>query len=339
MSIQKIVLSLVVFLLFTITVSAQSIAETSFKELIEKLPQPPAGFQQAYDQYRNLAPGEKPAEYRVVLEDVDQLKKQVLQSLFDRLQTNLNRSNTDKSYRASLSPDEQKMLRDFATLKTSWGEGAFYGFNAWIEYRPGISKQSWTRINKPMGAEAQSMYQQLLQLEKQLNWPLFMEEAHDREQLIQNEPKIDALTQQLSTDLAAVPTRKVKFAEGSDVMVDMQDPGKAIAVLKKFAAKADLAYTQCYDERYKWWRDNFTRVQMVAVKFDELLTKTNYGASLTGNDQQLKPVIADVQARILGMLYHITNIGTNVVAVTTQFKLSKAMVEESINSFKKFPTQ
>jgi hypothetical protein len=166
-----------------------------------------------------------------------------------------------------------------------------------------------------------------------------MEEAHDREALIQNEPKIDALTQQLSTDLAAVPTRKVKLFEGSNEMADMQDPEKAIAVLKKFDVKADLVYKQCYSERYKWWQINFNRVQLVAAKFDELLMKTNYGAGLNGNDKQLVPVIADVQARIAGMLSHLTNIAIKVIGLAPQFKVNKAMVEESINSYKKFPTQ
>jgi len=79
--------------------------------------------------------------------------------------------------------------------------------------------------------------------------------------------------------------------------------------------------------------------QVTRAKFDELLIKTNYGAGLSGNDKQLVPAIADVQARILGMLYHLTNIGIKVIGVAPQLKISKAMVEESINSYKKFPTQ
>lgn len=338
-SIHKIIITLFVTVLITATVAAQSIAETSFKELIEKIPKPPAGFQETYAQYSNQSPVERPAEYSSALDEMDQLKKQILQPLFDKFDANLQRLNADKNYRATLSAEEQKMLREFELLKANWGDGAFYGFNAWIEYRPGILKQSWTKINQPVSAAVQAGYQQLIQLEKQLNWPLFMEEAHDRERLIQNDPKIDALTQQLSTDLAAVPTRKVKMFEGSDVMADMQDPDKAIAVLKKFDAKAEQVYKQSYDEQYKWWRDNFNRVQLVAAKFDELLLKTNYGASLNGNDKQLVSAIADVQARILVMLYHLTNIGIKVIGVAPQLKISKIMVEESINSYKKFPTQ
>ena len=335
----KIVFPLFVSALFTITVSAQNIAETSFHELIEKMPKPPVNFQDAYDQYSNMNLVERPAEYTSALDDMDQLKKQILQPLFDKLDANLQRLNADKNYRATLSAEEQKMLREFGLLKANWGDGAFYGFNAWVEYRPGIAKQSWTKINQPVSATAQTWYQQLIQLEKQLNWPLFMEEAHEREGLLVKEAKIDALSQQLSTDLAAVPTRKVKMFEGSDVMADMQDPEKSIAVFKKFDAKAAQVYKQCYDEKYKWWQDNFNRVQAVAAKFDELLTKTNYGAGLNGNDKKLLPAIADVQARIMGMLYHLTNIGIKVVSVAPQLKLSKAMVEESIDSLKKLPTQ
>jgi len=339
MTMHKNVFSLFVSALFAITVSAQSIADTPFRELIERMPKPPAGLTEAYEKYSDQSPVERPAEYSAALDDMDQLKKQILQPLFDRFETNLNRSKTDKNYRATLSAEEQKMQRDFATLKTSWGDGAFYGFSVWIEYRPGIAKQSWTKLSQPVSASAQAGYQQLLLLEKQLNWPLFMEEAHEREKFIQNNPKIDALNQQLTTDLAAVPTRKVKFAEGSDVMVDMQDPDRAIAVLKKFDAKAEQVYKLSYEEQYKWWLNNFNRVQSVAAKFDELLIKTNYGAGLSGNDKQLVPAIADVQARILGMLYHLTNIGIKVIGVAPQLKISKAMVEESINSYKKFPTQ
>lgn len=330
---------LIAFLVSSLSSAAQSVVEQSFQEVLEKMPKPPVDFQEAVNAYGALYPGELPAEFKSAQEEMNQTKKQLLTSLFEKFQAALARTKTDKAYRAALSPEEQKMVRDFATLQASWGTEAFYGFSAWIEYRPGIGKQSWTKITQPLSATGQGYYQQLLQLEKQLNWKSFMEEVHEQESLLQSYPKVDELNQQLGQELSAVPTRKVKMFEGSDVMADLQDADKAIAVLKKFDVKMRQAYKQAYDEKFKWWNACFNQIRTVALKMDNLLTTVGYGSRLNGNDQQLLPVIADVQARVVGMLYHLIGIGAKVVAIAPQSKVSSVMVEESISSFKKMSSQ
>lgn len=331
----KTVLGCMAMLMLAANTYAQTIIETRLTDVFEKTPRPPAHLQQALDDYGSLTMGETPSDFRTALDDIDHLHESILTPLFEKFESNLDKAKSDKTFLSRPSLEEQKMVRDFATLRSSWGGQAMYGFKVWIEYRQGIAKQSWAKISQPLSSTAQNYYQQLIQMERSLKWPQFLEEAHENEGLIPRDEAIDELNKSLSADLDAVPTKKVKFAEGSDVMVDMKNADKSIEVLKKWEAKAQQIYKQGYERQYLWWTENYNRIKSAAIKLDDLLAATNYGNSLSGSDRQLIPVMADVQARIVGLLHHLTNISTRLIGYAQQANLHKIMTEESIESLKK----
>ena len=314
----------------SLTGKAQHLSETLFTNLLEQLPQPPDNLQKALDAYGNIAMGEVPVEFRTALDNLNATREAILKPLYDKLNAIASSGNLTK-----YSPEEQHFLRQVQTLRSSWGDGVMYGFDLWIEYRPGIAKQFWTKMSNPLSATAQGYYQQLLQIEKSLAWQTFLEEAHDREGLIFKHPKIDEMQQEMSAALLAVPTKKVKFSEGSDLMVDITDADKTIEVIKRYDAKMFKTYQQVYNEQYAWWSTNFLRTKNAAVRLDSILQATHFGATLTGGDRQLITAMADVQGRIVGLLHHLTNISTKIISIAQQANMSKRMTEESIGSLKK----
>lgn len=330
---QKPISALCILFLASFCCCAQTIVKKSLQEIMEGLPKPPDSLQYAMSIYGN-ASGDIPKDFSTALNDLNEIRESILKPLFDQFTVITSNNNF-----AKFTSEEQKMMREFKTLRTNWGDYVMYGFDKWIEYSPGIDKQFWTRINKPLSSNAQSYYQQLLQIEKSLEWQTFLEEAQDREKLVFRDSKLDEIEKQLTDALEAVPQKKVKFAEGSDVMVDITDPDKTIEVCKQFQPKVLRAYQQVYNEQYNWWRENFIRLKTASKKLDGLLHATDFGSNLTGNDEQLIPAIADVQVRIISLLHHLTHIGSKVINIAWQANMSKTTLEETINGLKKMPSQ
>lgn len=316
----------VVLVISMTAAKAQTIAEKSFSDIIESLPRTPDSLQQALDKYGRLPMGETPAAFRTALDELNALRESILKPLYDKLVA------AGKGSTASYSPEEQKLLRDMQTLRSAWGNGVMYGFNARIEYRPGIAKQFWTRPKQPLSATAQGYYNQLLQIEKSLNWERFLEESREREGLVFQDAKLDAINAEMIAALTAVPTKKQKFVEGSDVTVDMPDREKTIEVMKKYDTKKLKVFKQVYNEQYAWWWANYSRITTAAKNLDNLLQATHFGESLQGNDAQLRPAIADVQGRIVSLLHHLTNISTKIISIAQQASISGQATEEYIRN-------
>jgi hypothetical protein len=315
----------------TITITAaktQTIANKSFAGITENLPMAPDSLVQSLEMYGRIPMDETPAAFRTAMDELNAMREEILRPLYDKLIT-AGKGNT-----AGYSPEEQKLLRDMQTLRSAWGDGVMYGFNTRIEYRPGIAKQFWTKPKQPLSTTAQSCYNRLVQIEKSLNWERFLEEAHDREGLVFHDDRLDVLNEQMNEALAAVPVKKQKFAEGSDVMVDMPDREKTIEVMKKYDEKRMKMFKQIYHEQHTWWQINYTRTVAAAKSVDSILQATRFGEGLQGNDAQLRNAIADVQGRIAGLLYHLTNISAKIISIAQQAYVSGQATEEYVRNTK-----
>jgi hypothetical protein len=331
--------ALLAFLLLTAvchTGNAQKIAEVSLRSIMDKMPKPPERLSETMETYPNLAYGEVPEEVKTTYHELDDIKRMMLKPLFDYFEVSVKKDDADKTYRNNLAVEEKRMLNDFSTLDAAWQNSGFYAFSEWIEYRPGISKQSWTKIVQPLSATGQGWYQQLLQMEKALATGRFLEEARPRAAMILYNPRIAALNEQFNKEKEALPEKKVKVFEGSDATASIKDPEQTIELFRKHAEKVQAAHKLFYEEEYRWWQENFNRVSTVALQMDELLAATGYGKNLSGNDRQLVPALGDVQVRILSMLQRLGGIGGKVVGIAAQARLSKVTEEDMIKGLKAF---
>lgn len=322
----KRLLTTAVFISTIAVVNAQTIAPTSLVDRIENLPKPPNNLQQSMDQYGQIPMGESPAAFRNALDELNTVRESILKPLYEKLLA------AGKGNLAGYSAEEQKLLQDVQTLRVNWGDRVMYGFDSRIEYRPGIARQFWSKPRQPLSASAQDQYNRLVKIEQSLQCEVFLEEARKREELVFHDPKLDAIDAEKIQALSAVPTKKVKFAEGSDVMVDLPDRDKMIEVMKQFDSRKLKIFERVYNEQYGWWQTNFTRITTAAKNLDALLQATNFGENLQGNDAQLRPALADVQARIVSMLHHLTNIGTKIISISQQANNSKQATEEYIRN-------
>jgi hypothetical protein len=306
--------------------NAQTIANKSIADISKNLPKPPESLEQSINLYGKLQMGEIPEAFRKSLNELSDLRENILKSLYDKLVA------AGKGNIANYSPDEQKLLRDIQTLRSSWGDGVMYGFKVRIEYRPGIAKQFWSRPRQPISSTAQDQYKRLVQIEQSLNWLSFLEEARKHEELVFHDSKLDAIDAEKIQALSAVPTKKQRFAEGSDVMVDLPDREKTIEVMKNYDAKKMKIFSRVYNEQIAWWKTNYLRIETAANSLDSILRETQFGESLQGQDAQLRTAIADVQERIVGLLSHLTNIGSKIISISQQAYTSTLATEEYIKN-------
>ncbi|GAA4745994.1 hypothetical protein [Flavisolibacter ginsenosidimutans] len=318
---------------------AQSIADIPFKELLEKMPLLPKDLAAAQQAYGKLGFGEIPTDYKSAMSEIEAIKKQGLKPLFDYFQANAKKAAADQKFRLKFSAEEQRLLRDFATLNASWEESSFSIFSDWIDHRPGITKQSWTKINAPLSGAGQGLHEQLVRIENSVNWERFFDEAREREPMILSDPKINVLNEQYTKELTAVPKKKVKLFEGFDALADVSDPDKSIAVTKKWSGTIQAEYGDYYRDQYAWWSVNLARFKTAAAQLDGILQATNFGKNLAGNDKQLLPVIADVQERVMAMLYHLHYTAARISGIVTQVAANRLATEQAIDNFKKIPAQ
>lgn len=305
---------------------SQSVLEKKTSAIADALPKPPDSLDQAVQLYGQMPLGEVPPQFRQALDQLNDMQSTIWKPLYERL------DKTTKQNGAGYSPEDQKLLKDVQTMSKTWGEGVMYAFVSRIDYRPGIAKQFWSRPVQPLSAAAQNYYNRLLQIEKDLDCAAFLKQAKEREGVIFQDSRLDDMDKERIQALSEVPMKKIKFAEGSDVMVDLPDPDKTIEVMKRFDARKMEVFKTVYQQQYSWWQTNYTRAAAAAQKLDVILAETQFGQVLSGNDRQMLPAIADVQARVLGILCHLENIGTKMISISQLAWASKQATEDYIKN-------
>lgn len=260
----------------------------------------------------------------------------ILQSFFERFREDMASAAPGK-YEA----EEQKMMQRFRQASNGLDdEGQLAIFSLLMEERPllAAARLSWTKAVAPLSAQGKNYYQQLLNVEQLINWPVFFKEAAERS-LLQRvrsaDPEMEAIDQQMLAAQAKVPLKKIKVFENSDVTSEVPDPVQLVNVLKSADDKRQLLYIQRHNDYYRWWKANEVLLRQCAYRLDALLEATGNGNSLTGADRQLIAMIADCQERIWHGLVALNGVTTMTVANAQAAIASRKMVEETLETYRK----
>ncbi len=319
-----------------VCVKAQEIKEASFADFFEVMPQPKATISETVAIYDNYQVFDKEMQgiFRQIKDNLDF----IYQSWFENFKTNLEKSKQDKAFLSRLSPEEKSLLESFGRAVAGLSSrGQFISFHLIIPDRPliGSGKTSWGKTNG-LSPAVQTLHQQVVQIEKELNWTALRQLMQGRKEGIgsyRNE-ELDALNDKLQAGLKKLPHKKVKIFEGATI--DVEDPLKAIALLEQNEAARQKFFQAQYAPELQLWNNNFTLIKTAGEKLDGVLVKINYGNGLGGNDKQLIPVVADVQARIWEMTFHLTNITRDVINDAQIAEASKASLKQNMDIYKKY---
>ncbi|MBO9732657.1 MAG: hypothetical protein J7623_28700 [Chitinophaga sp.] len=268
-------------------------------------------------------------------------RKAILRSFFPLFKSNVEQVSENKRLLNNYSIEEQQMMQRYKAATNGIDEeGQLVIFALVMEGRPLLSsgKLSWSAGAAAFSARGKKYHEQLLAIERIVNWPLFFREAEKRSPvqfLRAGDPEIFAIDAQMNAELSHVPTKKVKVFENSDELSELPD----YALMVKIASAADNKRQQVLRKRhialYQWWKENEWLLRQSAYRLDTLVAATGNGAALTGADQPLLAMIADCQERIWHGLAALGAVTGMMAANTTQAAGSRQQVEEMITMQKK----
>lgn len=332
----------IVLLLLSIPVmtQAQRIAKAKFEEAFQAVPKPKTTLEETMRYYS------EPETHNKLFENVFADQKVptafIQQSFYERFLDNFQKVKKNKALLAQYSLEERRLMEGFEAATIGLTDDLkFDVFARGFESRPLVSAAnfSWDKIKRPLSSTGQSYYQQLLQIEKSLGWAQFKTDYKTKsptENWLGRDEELMELNHQYAAQLDKVPTKKIKVMEGSDVTVDMADPDKVVALMEATQKKRRQIMEKNYNELYRWWHQNFSKVQGAAAKMDVLLVNVNHGESLNGSDQDLVPLMAGVQLRIWEMLTQLTIIAGDLVQKGQWAKISEQELQEGKEMYKKF---
>lgn len=273
------------------TINAQQIASTSFAEQFELFVKPFPTMKATAEAFPDFDSADK-----LIRESMKQLEKQIgfiYSPLLEEFKSRIA-GQTAKG----ISIEEKSLLMGYQVAAVGLSsETELLSIRLVMLKRPTVAsgKTSWTRLGNPLSASGKSLYQQLLAIEKIC---LFEENVED------TDSEVDALNSQMEEALQQLPVRKVKY-KGEDFVMEMGDPEKAVQLIRQYEVKKQLAFQKRYDKGFKSWQKTFQYLQEAGKKLDGILQQTANGTGLTGSDQQLTRIIADVQARVLEAMHRL----------------------------------
>lgn len=316
---------------------AQEVAEVRFDEFLERLPQPQATLGATRELYGTVERIEKETGY--YSREINTTLDVIYQSWHARMVEAVDRAKTDKAFVAGLNAEERKLVENMTfAISPMPRDATFHTFKYVIQFRPSVSKLTWGRMNQPLSARGQALYQQLLQVEKQTRWLAFAEEVSQRRlKFNDTDERLTKLNKQFNDALAALPKRKVAIAEG--VTDEMEDPAKAVKVHEQHLVNMQQFYDTRHRELYTWWQENMQRISGLCQQLDAICQETQYGQALNGSDQQLRPVLADVQARLWWSLELLNEVSLRMMmdAVLTDYHQQQTV--QAIKAYREFEGQ
>lgn len=323
--------------LISIETNAQQIAETRFADYISGMPAPQATIMETLQQM-----GDDPEKF---VGDGFKIptaqSRYILQSFFERFKNSIAETQRNRAALSHYSPEEQKLMQSFKIGTAGFDEsGQFSAFALAMESRPlaATGKLSWTKLSAPLSAKGQSVYQQVLQMEKALNWAVFYKGFTERDMLhhmFATDDEIRILNEKMELEKEKIPMRKVKIFEQSDVTTEVQDPEKMAKLLKDDNERRQLYFQRKHNELFTWWNTNKANVEQCAGKMDALLDDIHFGSDLTNSDRQLIPIIADVQERIWQAFLDLNSITRTIVQKDREAAALQKVNEDAIEMYQK----
>ncbi|GAB4093154.1 hypothetical protein [Flaviaesturariibacter terrae] len=328
---QKIFNALAGCLLLACPAHSQQPSSISFADWYAQSPVPMADIDETYGAFGSMDGTER--RFRASYEKFHEPLEELLKSFHERFREGL-------ASPARLSPEERRLAERYRQAGNGLREdGLLSVFALLMEDRPLASAKqlSW---DKPAGlsAQAQEWYRALLDIERSLDWPALSADVKKEGPLAvysHRDEEAEAMNAAFQRQVAALPMKKVKVAPGSDVTTEVSDPEKMAQLLANLQKQRRVLWKKQYTQRYAWWKLRYDRVQAAALRLDSLLEATGFGGSLEGADASLRPVLADVQLRILQSLSLLHGMTAHLVDLSRMLGVSEVENRESIATYEK----
>ena len=281
---------------------------------------------------------------RTIVESLAVPKEQrtfLLKAFLERFEETVAETTTNKVLLGNYSVEEQKMIKDFQRNLAALSDDAkSAGFTQLMESRPLLSSGtlSWSKIGAPLTVQGKKIYQQLLSIEKSVDWNRFFKEAAERNlqnNMFTSDEDLQAINQQMNVDKEKIPKKKVQVFEGMNATAEIQDPEQVLKVMKAADQKRQQFYQKKHTEYYNWWNANESAIRQCALSMDALLEASDYGNTLSGNDKQLILLFADVQERIWHSILALNDATRKAVANAEAAATSGKMIEDATDMYKK----
>ena len=144
---------------------------------------------------------------------------------------------------------------------------------------------------------AQEALQEVVAINASLNPAALQKETDKLTAVGAIDPELRKLNGWLSKEVALLPKKSIKLAEG--FWHPMEDPAKAMALHRQFEAKRQQCFQQRFTQAYRLWNHYHALLLSAARRLDRIMEQTLFGNNLIGADRQLVPLLAGTQARIL----------------------------------------
>lgn len=236
----------------------------SFMEFMSSLPQPPATLQVALERQPVTAETVMAAAATTVTKG----KVEAYRPLYACFLRNFSGGHAALS---SYSAVERKLYSDHEIGARGLSEDNRYvQFLIIIENRPffGSGLLSWGLPAKFSGAEKE-FYLQAISLEKMFDNSLMKPSPQKLlENIFTGDPVLDAVHEKFNKDLAALPRRQVKTADG--FIIEVEDPVKAIAAYKTYGRQRQEHFERLYATAFATRQLQYKLLLAIAEKLDAL---------------------------------------------------------------------
>jgi hypothetical protein len=314
-------------------VQAQDPATIQFADFPERLPKPLASLDETFAAYGSFDHMQNEIGY--ANKEIEGNLGVIYTPLFDLFR----KRAAEKSLVASLSKEEQNMLRSFQMGNNGASkDGEVYMFRLVMSNnRPLISsgKLSWTKVSAAASPSIQKLYQQLKAVEGQMDWAGFAQQADEYKLKFggSEDEKMQAEKEKFDAAFEKLPKKKVKLMEG--FYDDVQDPEKAIALYEQYRTSYQAAAEQRYQTRYKWWMQQYEKLAAISKQMDGLAKQTSQLVAEDA-DRSIWLPVADLQGRTWEAWQRLTAVTQGLFMDVTLATVVTQQIGESIKMFQKY---
>ncbi len=232
------------------------------------------------------------------------------------------------SRRKNISPPQQQWMKQFEQLAATGVNSAQTLLTTFLYERASMAsgKLYWCQVRTPLSMKGKQLQQQILLLEKKLDFKSFLEKS--KRSNLSFEMRNRKILNDYTDENARIPQKKVDYGNG--IIAEIPDPRKQVDIIRKYEKLQLKSLQDEYTDRYQHWQTALPVFMKAAEEVMSLLQSFDYGEALTGADRQLIPYLADLQARAVETASCLREVASKIVSVANQAMQIKAANAQSI---------
>lgn len=231
--------------------------------------------------------------------------------------------------RRSLSPQQREWMQRYQQVFISGVSDVETAVANFLYERESIAsgKLYWCSISTPLSEAGKKILQEILILEKQLDFKAYREQTKQLGKTFGRQS--DKISVDFSNEIANVPMKNIDAGMGA--AVEIPDPQKQADLIRKYEQLQLKEFQSQYDQYMKNWKINIPVFIKAADNVTKLLERTGYGNNLTGVDRQLIPYLADLQCRTIETSSAIREIAGKITETATMAQTVKETNQRSLS--------